>query len=533
VNAYYGGLYVHKSLAWLWLIVSEPNKLSISLDPTSAQFVQKITNWIGECSGTHEGCTDPMGEERLMPGRLVSVEKDIQLTKPVNTVRFVALSYCWGTSDQPRTTKANVESRCRGFSTSDFPQTLQDAIFLTKRLGLSYIWIDCLCIVQDDEQDWATESAKMADIYSRAYVVLAATQASDVAEGFLHTRKSSTSVFSNCGRKKSITVQARRLRNHERILPGSNLDQYPLSKRGWALQERLLATRIVHFLPDEAVFECRDQFRCECGRASKEYETLTIWPPAANSGLQNEAFGKVDEHDLKFILSWIRVVEEYSKRHLTFADDALPALSGIAQRTLSVHPGQYIAGIWERGLIRQLAWYLHPYPDSEGKKNSVKIPTFSWITAPGSVLFSRLVPDFKPFCVLLSAQSIAATTNPFGRITSAQISVRGPVVEGDIFVRDFTTNMLISARIYLDEGHYFQVKHEGGHLRKETIEQLLSLQDWNTVVCCGLYSMYMGVCVLLLQPAPDTDNYVRIGLAENIDVRWFPKHATERTLTII
>jgi hypothetical protein len=105
--------------------------------------------------------------------------------------RYVALSYCWGKSLPYTTTSKNLRTHTQdgGISFRVLPKTLQDALIMVRFLGLDYLWADCLCIIQDDKDDWEHEAARMADVYSNAYLTLAATRAAHCGEGFLQPRK--------------------------------------------------------------------------------------------------------------------------------------------------------------------------------------------------------------------------------------------------------------------------------------------------------------------------------------------------------
>ncbi|KAK5686529.1 hypothetical protein LTS10_002649 [Elasticomyces elasticus] len=100
--------------------------------------------------------------------------------------KYVALSYCWGNSGNLRTLSNNIESHKQGIDRSKIPRTIQDATRLTRRLGVRYLWVDALCIVQNDPDDWTTEAARMANVYEGAHLVIAATSSPDVNQGFLH-----------------------------------------------------------------------------------------------------------------------------------------------------------------------------------------------------------------------------------------------------------------------------------------------------------------------------------------------------------
>ena len=191
-----------------------------------------------------------------MPKRLLNVQGQVFLKSPGEPVRYSALSYCWGGHNQHQTVASNVAARHEHIDTSTLPQTLKDAIRFTRKLGVEYIWIDSLCIVQDDRDEWAREAAKMADVYSGAFVVLAATRAQAATEGFLQPYREPYVITSQLSAKQVFKVQARYDQEHQ-YCGSLHLEHLPLSQRGWCLQEQMLASRIIHFLPAEIFYKCK------------------------------------------------------------------------------------------------------------------------------------------------------------------------------------------------------------------------------------------------------------------------------------
>jgi hypothetical protein len=159
---------------------SHPNCSSPRLDRTNtAQLPKRIID---------VGCED-------IPPRLCEVG-----SLSVPEISYVALSHCWG-SIQPYTTeKTSIDDRMKGMPWDDIPKTFQDAIITTRSLRLRYIWIDSLCIVKDDLNDWAEESSKMSHVYENATLTIAAAAAKDDTEGFLHPRPNLGTGISAIGR---------------------------------------------------------------------------------------------------------------------------------------------------------------------------------------------------------------------------------------------------------------------------------------------------------------------------------------------
>ena len=132
---------------------------------------------VAECFNSHVECREhklqPEGEP-LLPTRLIDVGKsrdEIPRLCLSNGGRgkWVALSHCWGDRPFLKTTKSNIDEMQGGIKTSTLLATFQDAIAITKDLGVRFLWIDSLCIIQDSEEDWRNEAANMPEIYRNSY----------------------------------------------------------------------------------------------------------------------------------------------------------------------------------------------------------------------------------------------------------------------------------------------------------------------------------------------------------------------------
>jgi hypothetical protein len=265
-------------------------------------------------------------------------------------VRYAALSYCWGDTKPLVTISSNIKTHYQGITSTDLPQTLQDALRVAKALGLNYLWVDQLCIVQDDPEEWALESEKMGQVYAEAWVVLAATVASDCAQGFLRARDEPLTWGPTQIGRGSSKIRARRTPSH-RVMYRSSWMHYPLFKRGWCMQELQLAHRVVHFLADQMMFQCSSSTKCECGLTAEEDNVFDKHLTAFRTLMNSEIESVPD-----FGFHWSIVVEEYSALALSHQTDKLPALAGLAQHMERFNPGHYIAGLWEKDIVYMLGW---------------------------------------------------------------------------------------------------------------------------------------------------------------------------------
>ncbi|KAK0613663.1 heterokaryon incompatibility protein-domain-containing protein, partial [Immersiella caudata] len=148
-------------------------------------------SWVDSCNKSHHKCKTARPG---LPKRVLDVGTPtgggvIRLCRsesaPSNDKRYVALSHCWGATPLPKTLTSNVEERREGIEFSHLPRSFQDAVTVTRSIGIRYLWIDSLCIIQDDQTDWQVELSRMADIYNNANLVIAASQAVDSTVGFI------------------------------------------------------------------------------------------------------------------------------------------------------------------------------------------------------------------------------------------------------------------------------------------------------------------------------------------------------------
>ncbi|KAH8900567.1 HET-domain-containing protein, partial [Thozetella sp. PMI_491] len=271
------------------------------------------------------------------PRRLLDVGSEIepvQLVDATTQVPYIALSHCWGKKHLLRTTQETLDSMAGEVPFQNLSPTFQHSVQLTRALGIRHLWIDSLCIVQDDPADWEAEAAKMAAIYTNAILVLSASAASDGEGGFInHSIQSPPRM-----RQRSL----------------------PLFDRAWAYQERLLATRILHFATGEMVWECKEVMACEC---------RLRWTQKK----------KVEDD------AWHLIVTNYSKRLLTFDTDRLPALSGLAKAfSESASGGTYLAGLWSTSLLDDLTWCNTNRQESK-YPSTYLAPSWSWVSVAGCV----------------------------------------------------------------------------------------------------------------------------------------------------
>jgi hypothetical protein len=183
-------------------------------------------------------------------------------------LRYIALSYPWGdpaAHDHFKSTKRNLPEYMNCIDESELPQNFKDAISVTRGLGLSYLWIDSICIRQasgDDKGDFLDEAEHMQDIFSSAYCVITASSATSISDGFLNLRDDARVVVlppKDIGSANLAQFYISDIvDDFER-----DVEQGFLNQRGWVLQERALARRTIYFTENQTYWECGKGIRCE------------------------------------------------------------------------------------------------------------------------------------------------------------------------------------------------------------------------------------------------------------------------------
>ncbi|OCL08305.1 HET-domain-containing protein [Glonium stellatum] len=248
----------------------------ISGDTASEASFSWVCRVLGNCIKTHSRCNRNTITE--LPTRVLDLgpperAPDVRLFEPSGALAsYACLSHCWGKARSITTERKTLASHRDGIAWGSLPKTFRDTINFVRKLDLRYLWIDSLCIIQDDIDDWRRESAKMASIYQNSYITIAATKSADDHGGCYSTASPFDLDYPLTMKLSEKVSQATLLQVYvrEKILHFDDMQDvnastaYPLLTRGWAYQERLLAPRVLHFCQKELVWECQEFTRCEC-----------------------------------------------------------------------------------------------------------------------------------------------------------------------------------------------------------------------------------------------------------------------------
>lgn len=352
---------------------------------------------------------------------------------------YVTLSHRWGLSQNFRTTQANLPAMRRKISFSELPATFKDAVLVCRSMDVRYLWIDALCISQDDIEDWKAQAVRMGYYYRKSKFTIAAHFASSSSAGFL----------ANVFQPDDTHLDD----NHIVCLQGdffAEVDGSPLTKRGWVLQERLLSNRTLHFTRHHLF-----------GEDSRGFISDDHWTPGSNPGFDmskdiltlpddlpavkppNPAEAEVEvvrptrvkQYRVGFENIWALVIERCTGCDLTRLTDKLPAVAGVAKymQTWSDN-ARYYAGLWSDSLVPGLIWPATEKPLV--RSSDERAPSWSWASTVGRVQFLKsksvracLIPEFE----MTQIESLDGTSDPCWMNGSAMLTIRTAIKRVESF----------------------------------------------------------------------------------------------------
>jgi hypothetical protein len=227
-----------------------------------------LKEWLQDC-GKHHTDHKFASDEKKLPTRVL----DVQSPEVPSRLRlyesngehgkYMALSHRWGEDEYRRplsTTTGNQKALCESINFRDLPKTFQDAVNVTRILGIRYLWIDSLCILQDNDKDWEMESRRMEAIFANAFCTIAAASAKDSWDGFLVCQSIKQSVkLVDTSVYPSFSVYACEVGGNF----NNDVGSAELNRRAWVLQERALSPRTIHFTAAQTYWECGSVIRCD------------------------------------------------------------------------------------------------------------------------------------------------------------------------------------------------------------------------------------------------------------------------------
>ncbi|KAK4212769.1 heterokaryon incompatibility protein-domain-containing protein [Rhypophila decipiens] len=375
-----------------------------------------IKEWLERCQSEHVACNNhPSSNDGNcpLPTRVLRISPRkgdlpflIQLYEPDGeSAPYIALSHCWGKSSPLKTTRSNLEQHKKEMAFEALPLTYRDVVAKAFYLGFSYLWIDSLCIVQDDSADWEAEAAHMAAVYSNATLTFAATEAADPSLGCCpqYTRAFPIPLE---GDNQALV----RFQDHLNL----NSRDAALNKRGWTFQEAALSRRMVCFDNNQLLWKCCTRQESEDGlwavtAATRRTRDWNLWACLPKL---------VGEDRAASYAFWCKMMEDYSNRTFSFEKDKLPALAGI------------VGALWGHSgimsVMRRHSW-------ASGKRTSSMGSSGAPASLEGSerLVMVRLFPD-EPRLEVISAEVRWAGCPMTSAVSGTALKVNGRLKEATL-----------------------------------------------------------------------------------------------------
>lgn len=407
-----------------------------SFHSSSAESFEWARHEIDNCIDSHACCRSL--KNSFMPTRLINVRprniaSDVFLQDGSSVPRgsrYCALSYCWGdVKPDCLTTKATLAQRQFNIPWSTLPQTFQDAVYWARLAGVDYLWIDSVCILQGDRDDWLRESGKMFQVYQNSYVTIVAAFGKDPTSGLFSAYPDRPKLKPLATLRRASTGSSwplyMRKAQHNHFYDWENSEvrrALPLLKRAWCYQERLISPRILLYTPTEVAFQCFEIVSCECGRDGVACNATNFAAkhkfPVPGKPLQTHGGPAMD---------WWIVIGTYANMDLTVKSDRLPAVAGIAEHFQKSRPDEkYLAGLWSGHLLRDLLWeVLEVAARSTTKTPTADVPSWSWASGSDTRDVQIYTGQLHHLAEVREAECRYASDNQFGVLTASKLVLRG------------------------------------------------------------------------------------------------------------
>jgi hypothetical protein len=430
----------------------------------------RALEWLTTCLQSHEKCRGHLIEAPQLPTRVIDVGEG-RNSKPKlfetgnQQGNYIALSYRWGDATIGKTLKSNYSASLKAIATQGLCAVYEDAFEVTRKLGFRYVWIDALCIIQDDAQDWEREASLMGEVYKNAVLTVSASVALSASRGLrvqhqkswhhikMPYKEGNVKSKSKWGKLKigsstkdpsSYFISDRSWVGSDpevgRESPSGSYDDIVngiLSSRAWCLQERMFSRRILHFGEDQLHWECLDTTWDEQDATIEGDPTddtvgalrvelfssqLLQAPQAGIAELSDQS--KASAYSL-----WYNIVEHYTRRKLTVSSDKLPAISGVARAFSTYVKDEYAAGIWRGDMLRGLLWAStdfegdfrpsDPYEGPLTTSTTYRAPSWSWASVDGVIRFLKPSEYDTSKTYLRHPENFVspASTDPFGQVS--------------------------------------------------------------------------------------------------------------------
>lgn len=426
------------------------NEAAVAQDLHPESRLQFAATCLGECEKQHAKCANSPRNTGWQPTRLIDLGPlnrplepkliEVPTTHSESSESYATLSHRWGGKHIFSLTTKTFEHLSRSIDVNDLPKTFQEAFHAVRDLGVRYLWIDALCIIQDSVEDWRKQSALMADVYGNAKFNISSTGGADSTSGLYLQAKFPTDRLCKIELSKSYTWEPGQYYVLNPRFWSTGVSETPLNRRGWVFQERILARRVLHFGRGQLYFECREMDACELfpkgmpdvaafqsralgsasnGRFKRQNPNIDgAWLRVAHSMGRLRPNPTLNAYSL-----WSELVEAYTMMHLTKVGDKLIAISGVAKQMRQILNDQYLAGLWRNHLPFHLLWTKRRDIALNTEPMEYIAPTWSWASINEKVtLYPVTDSDNERILIdIISAETFPVTDDDTGQLVGGCI----------------------------------------------------------------------------------------------------------------
>lgn len=417
------------------------------------------------CRTTHHKCRQDTVE---LPKRVIDISANpLRLTEhaPGTLGAYAALSYRWGGWDK-FTVRDTIETFRNKIDDDLLPAVFREAVSIARELGIKFLWIDSVCIVQDDRTDWIEHATKMADVYENATLVIAASSSPNPGVSFLtQTPRPVRPVPLRYQNSYDVFKARRQLACgiHRHYAPE---DDDLLDNRKWAFQEKELRRRWISYSESELQWKCRTLTSCECKTRS--------WP--TNSFLADTTYSS-NVHE-----EWYNIVSQYTSRKLPNQEDNLPALAGLSKRFQTLTSKTYVAGLWKEQLLEDIVWG-RAVEATLKPPTCYLAPTFSWASLLSQVGYQPARWQYGGTRTYHSKVVDIAISNegddPYTVVQDGWMMLHGPSIPAKLSASDTndpdTYQLGVGKSQYFSDMYFDHVEHGNGF--EFTIDCVLTSHD--------------------------------------------------------
>lgn len=419
----------------------------------SSASMSRIKAWLDTCTSSHPACSQAISQLPPLPTRVIAVgqkgsSKCYLISGKTKNGYYATLSHCWGDlANRPlMTTDDNLSHRQQGIEDDELPKTFRHAVEVCRELGIEYLWIDSLCIIQEQnsQEDWAKEAPKMGLVYGNSRLTISAATAANSTQGCFQERPGlfvypCPIVFFG---KSCFTCRNPKL--YEKLgdpgdfpwflMPGNTLNQ-----RAWVLQEQILSPRSIVFSKNCLIW------RCPALTTNEKYPLGMPGYPGISTDNNRFLYCIINdmlsfiakETNVDIYTCWCRMLEDFTSRNLTYDEDRLPAIAGIAKKIGVAADDSYHAGLWRRDMIFGILWRVISI-DAARTTRSARAPSWSWASINCGVNFRHLLMagsdenrlSFSPLVdILYISDPPTCNDHPFGMTSKASLRLSGVLLE--------------------------------------------------------------------------------------------------------